>query len=343
MATRNDQNRPGAGIGDARSGNNSNANLNGSAASTTSSNSPTDGANWYDVGMHWGAINQAFQALINLGMYDNDARPASNTNGELGYRPGHKHGIRQYIKQQPKFQHVDSIESLLLHVLGQSQTHYQGPGFPQGFAHARAHAQAHSEAHARAHSDAHSNAQAAATGTAPQSGQRPTGTTTFFFTQPVNVATSQPPNADNPEGANQQTRMHAFTIPVLLQMPVFTFQFFSSAGMFDGQPHTQGQPGASECAIKALPQYISTHNDKELGECGICLDAMSSSTEPQDALLQMPCGHIYHGTSCLIPWLKNSNTCPACRYEIKTDNPEYNAGVDRRNSERTKPKRLGAR
>ncbi|KAI9332600.1 hypothetical protein DFJ73DRAFT_57784 [Zopfochytrium polystomum] len=55
----------------------------------------------------------------------------------------------------------------------------------------------------------------------------------------------------------------------------------------------------------------------------------AENTERLEVGLKMPCGHVFHA-ECLKPWLKNSNTCPTCRYEIMTDNEDYNAGAKRR-------------
>lgn len=53
----------------------------------------------------------------------------------------------------------------------------------------------------------------------------------------------------------------------------------------------------------------------------------SSATLP---LLLMPCDHLFH-EPCIRAWLSRSNACPLCRYELPTDNPEYNRGVEERN------------
>ncbi|KAI9350146.1 hypothetical protein BDR26DRAFT_930287 [Obelidium mucronatum] len=130
-----------------------------------------------------------------------------------------------------------------------------------------------------------------------------------------------------------------------------------------GGLHLQGQPPASEEAISGLEVVDVTvlleemkrkkrKREEELrGEggsdegsedeekCVVCQDCFTCSTTEEEgvdsSVLRMPCKHLFHG-SCLRPWLKTSNTCPTCRFEILTDNAEYNVGVAARMAPRTR-------
>ncbi|KAC9586110.1 hypothetical protein R6Q59_027137 [Mikania micrantha] len=47
--------------------------------------------------------------------------------------------------------------------------------------------------------------------------------------------------------------------------------------------------------------------------CVICKDNVCVGS----VVNRLPCCHVYH-PSCIVPWLKNRNTCPLCRYELPT-------------------------
>ncbi|KAM7475263.1 hypothetical protein LguiB_022506 [Lonicera macranthoides] len=87
----------------------------------------------------------------------------------------------------------------------------------------------------------------------------------------------------------------------------------------ENDPNRYGTPPASKPAVEALPVIKI---NKELmdsdSECAVCKDSFELGEEVK----QMPCKHIYH-SDCIIPWLEMHNSCPVCRYELPTDDPDY--------------------
>lgn len=56
-------------------------------------------------------------------------------------------------------------------------------------------------------------------------------------------------------------------------------------------------------------------------------------------IILMPCGHSYHG-SCLLPWLEKTNSCAVCRFELSTDNKEYEEHKKRKLEEKQRKERV---
>lgn len=88
----------------------------------------------------------------------------------------------------------------------------------------------------------------------------------------------------------------------------------------ENDPNRYGTPPASKSAVEGLP--VITISEQLLGsdssQCAVCKDTFELGEEAK----QMPCKHIYH-SDCIIPWLELHNSCPVCRYELPTDDPEY--------------------
>lgn len=54
-------------------------------------------------------------------------------------------------------------------------------------------------------------------------------------------------------------------------------------------------------------------------DCSVCCEQLQNS----ETVIQLPgCGHVFH-EACALVWLKSHNTCPYCRRELPTDDPEY--------------------
>ena len=88
----------------------------------------------------------------------------------------------------------------------------------------------------------------------------------------------------------------------------------------ENDPNRYGTPPASKSSIEALPNIKITEEllASDSSQCAVCKDTFELNEEAK----QMPCKHIYHA-DCIIPWLELHNSCPVCRYELPTDDPDY--------------------
>ncbi|KAI3807699.1 hypothetical protein L1987_23633 [Smallanthus sonchifolius] len=80
----------------------------------------------------------------------------------------------------------------------------------------------------------------------------------------------------------------------------------------------RGAPPAAKSAVEGLRTVEVNSTDIEI--CAVCKDSVFNN-EGKIAK-QLECGHIYHG-DCIVPWLNSKNSCPVCRFELPTDDPEY--------------------
>ncbi|KAK6921074.1 Zinc finger, RING-type [Dillenia turbinata] len=105
---------------------------------------------------------------------------------------------------------------------------------------------------------------------------------------------------------------------------VYTAAYELLFGQFaeDGSSVTGGPP-ASKSVVESLPCVVLTQEDVEANNalcalCAVCKDEINIGEQAK----QLPCSHRYHG-DCIFPWLGIRNTCPVCRYELPTDDAEY--------------------
>ncbi|KAL2342296.1 hypothetical protein Fmac_003581 [Flemingia macrophylla] len=88
----------------------------------------------------------------------------------------------------------------------------------------------------------------------------------------------------------------------------------------ENDPNRYGTPPASKSAIEGLPNISITEEllASDSSQCAVCKDTF----ELRESVKQMPCKHIYH-SDCILPWLELHNSCPVCRYELPTDDADY--------------------
>ncbi|CAN6477467.1 unnamed protein product [Victoria cruziana] len=102
-------------------------------------------------------------------------------------------------------------------------------------------------------------------------------------------------------------------------LPAEVFEIL--AGQFtnnEGLP--RGTQPASKCFVSRLPSVslMDENSDGWRSVCAVCKDEVSR----EELVKQLPCSHCYH-SSCILPWLSIRSTCPVCRYQLPTDDPDY--------------------
>jgi hypothetical protein len=87
------------------------------------------------------------------------------------------------------------------------------------------------------------------------------------------------------------------------------------------QHQGNGPPPASKKEVERLKKIkVNREHVASNVECSVCKDKYLLNNECD----LLPCGHFFH-QDCILPWLELHNTCPICRYELKTDDREYEA------------------
>ncbi|XP_031283248.1 E3 ubiquitin-protein ligase CIP8-like [Pistacia vera] len=79
----------------------------------------------------------------------------------------------------------------------------------------------------------------------------------------------------------------------------------------------RGAPPAAKSAVLELPT-VEILSEQEAIVCAICKDMVNVG----ETATKLPCAHLYH-RDCIVPWLGSRNSCPVCRFELPTDDPEY--------------------
>lgn len=85
----------------------------------------------------------------------------------------------------------------------------------------------------------------------------------------------------------------------------------------------RGAPPAAVSFVSNLPRVLISKEHEKYDDlaCAICKDVFTVGIEAN----QLPCFHLYH-PSCILPWLSARNSCPLCRYELPTDDRDYEEG-----------------
>ncbi|KAF8399241.1 hypothetical protein HHK36_015106 [Tetracentron sinense] len=108
---------------------------------------------------------------------------------------------------------------------------------------------------------------------------------------------------------------------------IYTADNLMLFGQFmENESPLRGSLPASKSAVQNLSSVLLTQEDVKNNNtlCAVCKDEIST----EEKATQLPCSHHYHG-DCILPWLSIRNTCPVCRYELPTDDADYEQRTQR--------------
>ncbi len=150
-----------------------------------------------------------------------------------------------------------------------------------------------------------------------------------------NSLTDEHPSQYQPYVVNQQPQLRGIrgseTSPILdmlqslLSYNEDTHMENIISYLMANDPNKYGNPPASKDEVSKLRKVTVDENNKEEIRkmssehlCSVCKDDYESGQN----LIQLPCSHLFHD-DCILPWLKERNSCPTCRFELKTDDNDY--------------------
>lgn len=110
---------------------------------------------------------------------------------------------------------------------------------------------------------------------------------------------------------------------------VYTPEFDTLIGQFvETVRALRGSPPAAKSCVDNLPLVALQKEDDDNVICAVCKDEILID----EKVMQLPCRHHYHG-DCIKPWLNIRNTCPVCRFELPTDDVDYERSKNRVNDD----------
>ncbi|XP_062233872.1 E3 ubiquitin-protein ligase RING1-like [Phragmites australis] len=89
----------------------------------------------------------------------------------------------------------------------------------------------------------------------------------------------------------------------------------------ENDPNRYGTPPAAKSAVAALPDVAVSADMMQAdggAQCAVCMDDFHLGA----AAKQLPCNHVFH-KDCILPWLDLHSSCPVCRFELPTDDPDH--------------------
>lgn len=98
--------------------------------------------------------------------------------------------------------------------------------------------------------------------------------------------------------------------------------------ILQNDPNRYGSPAACKKFVENLKKLkvdealLKTLENKESLNCvSISCSVCKDEFEIEQILIELPCNHFFH-EDCILPWLKERNSCPCCRFELPIEEDE---------------------
>eukprot|EP00485_Elphidium_margaritaceum_P007176 CAMPEP_0202710526 /NCGR_PEP_ID=MMETSP1385-20130828/22498_1 /ASSEMBLY_ACC=CAM_ASM_000861 /TAXON_ID=933848 /ORGANISM="Elphidium margaritaceum" /LENGTH=201 /DNA_ID=CAMNT_0049370081 /DNA_START=47 /DNA_END=648 /DNA_ORIENTATION=+ len=125
--------------------------------------------------------------------------------------------------------------------------------------------------------------------------------------------------ADGQTDMHMQSRACAETIASVKGKNVHEQQTTpENAAEMDLDSDSPAGPGPSAPQTVSSVQHVVTEWREEVK----LQELEQSQTQTDGGIVRLWCGHIFHN-ECVSVWLRKRNTCPLCRYELPSNNPNY--------------------
>ncbi|WVZ13646.1 hypothetical protein V8G54_011212 [Vigna mungo] len=129
-------------------------------------------------------------------------------------------------------------------------------------------------------------------------------------------------NVNNGDGLEHEGVAGAADLLTIRDGYVYAAEYDVLFGQFlENESALKGSPPAAKSVVESLPLVELSKEELLQGKnlaCAICKDEILL----EEKVRRLPCSHCYHG-DCILPWLEIRNTCPVCRFELPTDDPDY--------------------
>lgn len=142
-----------------------------------------------------------------------------------------------------------------------------------------------------------------------------------------------------PLGENERPNEHILLARLLLDSGIANALNLDYTN-FQETASNLAPPTSKNWLSNEYPKYCFDESDRVGHQCPICLVKFSEGIDAKAVRLPT-CGHTYH-SECLIRWLNKTSSCPLCRQEFPTDDPNYEEFKRQKKREKEREKELEA-